>query len=449
MPTNKLCLQSIKSLLPWKPFKLVKDEHQRNEEDEIIHHLWFELNEDNLEPMSKCCGERQIIHCWRETKLQGLSDFNTRKSIWHVKYAVRKCSMCGSFNTDNIPFRFGMTRCTIDLAKKICDDLSGSESIKSVANRYGLNWDTVKNVSKAMLEDLKKREKEPKPVRFGVVDEFAIKKGQNYATLVIDGERKYPLWIAKGREKKSFRPFFHKYNEDWYGNLKAFAMDQNAGYASVVKEERPNVTIVCDPFHIIKNYNDDVIDPVRKRFQRECARKGDKETAFLLKSSKRLLGKNFRGVLNAKDIDGKLTLEVLMAKNKELDTCIHVREELKALYSNCTDEQLMEKGWNQWCDMAEASEIPELVRFVSKKKLKSEEVINHAKFQISSGIIEGYMNKIKVIKRSAYGFRDWDYFFLRIWWALLPKETKSELYSRYWKNQIIIDICNREEIKRA
>jgi len=449
MPIIKMCLQSIKSLLPWKPFRLVKDEHHMNEHDEIIHHLWFELNEDNPDPLSKCCGERQTIHCWRETEIQGLSDFNTRKSIWHVRYAVRKCCSCGHFNSDEIPFRFGMTRCTIDLAKKICEDLSTSESIKSVANRYGLKWDTVKNVSKAMLEDLKAREKKPEPVRFGVVDEFSIKKGQNYATLVIDGEKKYPLWIAKGRDKESFRPFFHKYPEPWYKKLEAFAMDQNAGYASVVKEEMPNVIVVCDPFHMIKNYNDDVIEPVRKRFLRECARKGDIETSSLIKGSKRLLGKSFTGNLSEKEFDAKLTLEALLAKNKELDTCIHIREELQDLYSNCRDEEIMAMKWNQWCDMAEASDIPELVRFAKKKRAKSQEVINHAKFAISSGIIEGFMNKVKVIKRNAYGFRDLNYFFLRIWWALLPNETKNDLYSRYWDEQIVIDICNKQEIKRA
>jgi transposase len=449
MPKNKLCLQSIKSLLPWKPFYVVRDDIPPKEAQDKIHHLWFEWNPENSEPLSKCCGERQTIHCWREIDLQGVSDFYTQKSIWHVKYAVRKCYNCGRFNTDEIPFRFGLTKCTIDLAKKICDDLSTSESIKSVANRYALSWDTVKNVSYAMLKDLKAREKIPEKPRICIVDEFSVEKHHKYATLVIDAERKYPLWIARGNEKNSFKPFFHKYRKIWYDKLEAFAMDQNAGYAAVVKEEMPNVTVVCDPFHMIKNYNDDVIEPVRKRFLRESKRNGDEELSSLLKGSKRLLGMKFQGKLSKKEHEAKLKLDLLMEQNKELDTCIHVREQLQGLYDTCRDEKLMEKKWNEWCSIAEASDVPELVRFARKKRAKSQEVINHAKFAISSGPIEGFMNKIKVIKRNAYGYRDWDYFFLRIWWALLPVKDKGALYLRYWDEQNTIEICDRKGNKIA
>ena len=52
---------------------------------------------------------------------------------------------------------------------------------------------------------------------------------------------------------------------------------------------------------------------------------------------------------------------------------------------------------------------------------------------ISSGVIEGCMNKIKVIKRTAFGFRDFDYFFDRIWYAFLPRHKKMEARRKVWE----------------
>lgn len=52
---------------------------------------------------------------------------------------------------------------------------------------------------------------------------------------------------------------------------------------------------------------------------------------------------------------------------------------------------------------------------------------------ISSGVIEGCMNKIKVIKRTAFGFRDFDYFFDRIWYAFLPLYKKMEARRKVWE----------------
>ena len=78
--------------------------------------------------------------------------------------------------------------------------------------------------------------------------------------------------------------------------------------------------------------------------------------------------------------------------------------------------------------MAKASGIDKL-----KKEKRTEEIINHARMPISSGVIEGCMNKIKVIKRTAFGFRDFDYFFDRVWYAFLPKHKKDEARRKVWQ----------------
>lgn len=126
-------------------------------------------------------------------------------------------------------------------------------------------------------------------------------------------------------------------------------------------------------------------------------------------------------------------LSAMMEENHDLDVCIHMRERLQRLYDNCRDIGAMSECWDDWCRMARESGVPELVRFAERKKgLRQREIINHALFPISSGVIEGCMNRIKVLKRVSFGLRDYDYFFLRIWQVFLPEETNGTLSDKVW-----------------
>ena len=307
-----------------------------------------------------------------------------------------------------------------------------------------MSWDIVKSVHKNALEDLKSMEDPPPRVDVAAVDEFAIEKGQKYATLVINAKTKYPLFIAKGKSKEDFKPFFQLHRKEWYSSIKAFAMDQNAQYAAVVQEELPKCAVVCDFFHLIMNYNEQVIDSIRKSLSRTAKRKGDDKLLSLLKGSKRLLCKNFGKGNSKAEIEAKEALNRIMNENHDLDVCIHLREELKALYNNSTTKEAMKDGWDAWCAKALASQIPQLIRFVQNKKKKEQEIINYGEYHVSSGVIEGCMNKIKVLKRVAYGFRDWDYFFNRIWWSFLPLDVKNSLYNKLWMK----NMCTEESLKK-
>ena len=110
-----------------------------------------------------------------------------------------------------------------------------------------------------------------------------------------------------------------------------------------------------------------------------------------------------------------------------------MRSLLQSMYDHCGNEQTMKNFWQKWCQMAKESCIPELMNFAQVKKRYENEIINHAKYAISSGVLEGCMNKIKVLKRVAFGFRDWTYFFLRVWNAFLPSEIKIKYSNQIWK----------------
>ncbi|SKA61022.1 Transposase, partial [Succinivibrio dextrinosolvens DSM 3072] len=73
--------------------------------------------------------------------------------------------------------------------------------------------------------------------------------------------------------------------------------------------------------------------------------------------------------------------------------------------------------WNEWRDMALSSEVPEIVKFAEVQERKYKDgIINSSLYRVGTSIVEGINNKIKVIKRKAYGFRDFEYFKLLIMW---------------------------------
>ena len=85
----------------------------------------------------------------------------------------------------------------------------------------------------------------PDPPKVSVVDEFSIEKGHKYAKLVIDSKEKEMLYLHRGKSKEDFRPFFKEHDSSWYKGIEAFAMDQNAQYAKVVREELPEALVVA------------------------------------------------------------------------------------------------------------------------------------------------------------------------------------------------------------
>lgn len=421
------CQQNIRIILPCEPFKLCKDEIDG---DDL--HLYFEPSGE----ASPCptCGDKTTNHKWRKIELDAPRTGLHKKTVWHVNYRVLRCSNCDCFSTEEIPFRFGGSHVTTDLAKEICSRLENQNgTVKSVADDLGLSWHKVKNVHKEYLKQLKDLAPEPEAPEICSVDEFAVEKNHRYATLVIDTINKLPLYLHQGNAAKDFRPFFSEFSTKFYRKIKAFSMDQNASYSSVVRECLPKCKIVCDYFHMMKNYTDEVLDKVRGRAYRSFRLEGNHEAAERLKHAKRLLNKRFPDeITKEEDWEAKALLQTMMDDSHELDVCIHMREMLQDLYDNCRDRDRMKEGWSTWCRMAKESRIPELMRYAKNKVLKTEEILNHADFPITSGVIEGCMNKIKVLKRVAFGFRDFEYFFMRIWQAFLPSVLNRNLSNMVW-----------------
>ncbi|MCC6428640.1 MAG: ISL3 family transposase [Phycisphaerales bacterium] len=239
------------------------------------------------------------------------------------------------------------------------------------------------------------------------MDEFAIHKGHRYATVVIDPTCKRVLWVGKGRDRGSLRPFFEMLGPHRCAQVRAVAMDMNSAHEAEVKANCPQAQVVFDLFHVVAKYGREVID--RVRVDEANRLKGDKPSRHVVKSSRWLLLRNAENV-PPRD---RVRLRDLLNANKALMTVYVLRDELKHLWDFRSRGHAF-RFWKQWHGHAVRSRIEPLRRFAKKLKPYLHGILSHCAFPLHTSLLEGINNKIKVIKRMAYGFRDDAYFFLKI-----------------------------------
>jgi len=322
----------------------------------------------------------------------------------HVEIRRVLCPVCGPV-VEAVPWLRRHARVTNRLADSICM-LAEILAIKHVARMYGLSWHTVKEIHKrhlkAVLEPV-----DLSQVTQLLIDEFAIHKGQRYATVVVDAQRKQVLWVGRGRSRESIRPFFELLG-DRRTAIEAVAIDMNSAYINELAEQCPNATVIFDHFHIIARYGHEVIDRVRvdaaNRYRHDPAQRR------VIKGSRWLLLRNPESITRTED---RRRLDELLAANHEIATVYIMKDQLNQMWTH-SDPVAARAWWYQWYRMAIESGIAPLIRFARNLATHLEGLVAYARYRLTTGVLEGMNNKIKVIKRVAYGFRDDEYFFLRI-----------------------------------
>jgi len=170
----------------------------------------------------------------------------------------------------------------------------------------------------------------------------------------------------------------------------------------------PWAKIVFDLFHVVASFNR-VIDKVRNS---EFSKASEQDKA-VFKGSKYLLLKNRR---NIRRRDHRQQLKQLLDLNEVISTVMILKEKLKHIWTY-QSRSWAAKAIDSWCKLAETLNHPSVTAFAEMLQRRSYGILNHCDHPIHTGKIEGVNNKIKVIKRKAYGYHDLRYFTLKIFQA--------------------------------
>lgn len=330
---------------------------------------------------------------------------------WLILPRVRlKCPRCGP-TVEAVPWLERYQRMTKRFAESVAR-LARVIPLKQVAAHVRLSWDTVKAIDRAALEaalgpvDLS-------GVTQIAIDEFAMQQGHRYATSIVDALTTKVLWVGRGRGREDIRPFFEELGAEGCARLEAVVMDMNAAYEQEVRAHCPHAVIVYDLFHVVAKYGREVIDRVRvdetNRVGRAAGPGRVRDQRRVIKGTRWLLLRNRENLRG----EERVRLRELLAVNRRLWVVYVLKDALKALW-RYRYGGAARRAWQQWYGWAIRSRIPALVRFARNLKAKLPGILAHCQYPLHTGVLEGIHNKVKVIKRMAYGFRDDAYFFLKI-----------------------------------
>lgn len=395
-------LQSIDFLGSWEGFHFVQGE--RRELGSGRTEAWITLRPDP--GPSRCCacgGVAAYVHDVTERWIKDLPLLDAETWLRVPRRRVA-CPFCGP-KLEAISWLDPYGRITRRLAEAVAR-LCRVAPIQDVAGWFHLNWKTVKNIDKQYLEkslgpiDLR-------GVTVLLMDEFALHKGHRYATTIVDPLTKRVLWVGRGHTRESVRPFFELLGPEGCRAIQAVVMDMSAAYENEVRAHCPQADIVFDLFHVVAKYGREVID--RVRVDEANRLRQDRPARQIIKSSRWLLLRNRENV-PTKD---QVRLRELLDANKALWTVYILKDDLKHLWDFHSPGHAL-RFWRLWSRRALRSRIRPLVRFAQRLKPYLRGIIAHCRWRLHTSLLEGINNTIKVIKRRAYGFRDEDYFFLKI-----------------------------------
>ena len=230
-------------------------------------------------------------------------------------------------------------------------------------------------------------------------------------TLIMDMKSGDVLWLAYGKKKQTVYDFIDWIGIDWMKNVKAVACDMNSDFEEAFRKRCGWLDIVCDHFHLIKNFNDKVVSKVRKEEQRCLIEEGNTEAAKALKGSKYVLMTNTETSNQKAGIEEEY--KKLLDENKLFFTMDLVEEQLNKAYKANT-ERGMKIHINRIIRTCKATKNKHFMWFAKLLKNHMKGSISHARVHISSGKVEGTNQMIKTLRRKGYGYPDDEYFFLKI-----------------------------------
>lgn len=278
-------------------------------------------------------------------------------------------------------------------------------TISELSKISGLHWHTIKEIEKQYL--VKKYKHVPmKNVKYLAIDEFSVRKGHKYMTVVMNWQTGQVLYVGLGRASEVLDVFWKKIKR-WKSVIKAVAMDMWPAYIKSVTEHLPNAAIVYDWFHVVKMVNQGIDKLRRKLYTDELSLQQRK----VLKGSRWILlkrGYNLNENRNEYD-----RLQEALNLNKPLATAYYLKEDLTQLWSYPNKKSAMQ-FLEKWCQRARESNITILLKLANTIARARTGLLAWYDHPISTGPLEGLNNKIKVLKRKAYGYRDLDYFKLKI-----------------------------------
>lgn len=339
--------------------------------------------------------------------------FGEKQVFLEINRRQFKCEECKKPFSENLDFVSQKRTYTKRLAHKIIQEVVEND-IHSVADQGIVTTEEIER----MLKDASKELSDDKPSlikRLGI-DEIALVKGKgNYCAVLIDLDTSKLVTILNGRTQEVVKKTLLEWGSEVLEQIEEVSIDLWVGYKNVVTELMPNAQVVADRFHVMTQINQE-LDTQRKREKRSLeeliqkaqssSKKAEYEKALSgLKNSKYVLLKN-ESDLNEEQINKLSEVKNVSPVLKEMH---ELKEKFRKIFNKTDNWYPGVFKLGMWLSKAKKY-FPRsnntIIRWFDER-------IAYFDNGTNSGVVEGINNKIKLIKRSGYGFRNFDNFRVR------------------------------------
>jgi transposase len=353
---------------------------------------------------SYCGSNRVHVKTHEHRTFRGLP-IGSRPVLIHLPIARVECQKCALVRQVQVKFARERVSYTRSFERYVLE-LSACMTIQDLARHLDVSWDMVKGIQKRYLGKKFGRPRLRK-VRQIAIDEIHVGRGRRFATVVLDLKSGAVLFVGKGRGIEALRPFWRRLRQS-RAKIAAVATDMAGGYTAAVREFLPEAAHVFDRFHVMKLYNEKLSD-----FRREMYRAlPDKLQKQVLKGVRWLLLKNPENLDEEKDEHRRL--EKALELNEPLATAYYMKDLLRSFWEQ-SSKPAARRWLDEWIWLAERSGIQMLKKFARTLATHRTGLLAWYDYPISTGPLEATNTKIQLLKRQAYGYRDEEFFHLKIY----------------------------------
>lgn len=381
----------------YKPFVVEHVELVQDQQSQPTIEITMRARENGL-PTCSGCGTRCSGYDHQPTPRR--FDF---VPLWMIPvvlvYTMRRvnCPRCG-VKVERVPWAEGKSCLTTEYQWFLAS-WARRMSWKEVSECFRVSWDHVyKSVKRAVSWGLTHRNLDG--IESIGIDEVQWKRGHKYQTLVyqIDPECKRLLWIGPERTAKTLLRFFRFLGRERAKKLKFVCSDMWQAYLKVIAKKAPQAIHVLDRFHVMQKLSK-AIDKVRAAEAKQLKEDGYEP---YLTGGRWLLLKRPENLSEKQEVK----LSELLKYNLKSVRSYLLKEDFQQFW------EYTYAGWagkflDAWCTRAMRSKIDPMKAVAKTLRDKRELLLNwfRADGTLSSGVVEGFNNKVKLITRKSYGFR--------------------------------------------
>jgi len=362
-----------------------------------IIHIYMSL-EQQYQECPHCKEAVYQIHDYKERQVK-CPPYGNNNLLIHYRKRRYRCNSCQKRFAERNTLVRPYQRMSDELMAYILERLKSNHTVKSIAREANVSPATVNRLFSYIADPPKRLP------RVLSIDEFKGNAGgEKFQAILTDPIHHRVFDILPGRQNHHLTSYFHQFPREERQKVEAVVMDMTKYYRETAQVFFPNAKIIADPFHFVRQVNW-ALEDIRKETQANLTqdrRRYFKRSRFLLLKRMSKLKKEEREYLF-----GMLEFSARLAEAYWL-------KEKFMTFMDATDEKTIRNSFSLWLAAVDQCSIERFKKVAETFRQWATPIINARLYRYSNGFTEGINNKIKVLKRNAFGLRNFERFRLRI-----------------------------------